>query len=185
MKSNRKGKETLPPAFDHHDLSNLSDLRRPAPPDFHNNVMKMLPEHGYGRNKSIGHEKFAWLNLPSLRLVARAAALMVLAMTAFALLYLRVGSTPEGEARPGFVQFHLHAPEAAQVELVGDFTEWQPGRIFFQGPDDSGHWAASVELGEGRYEYLFLVDGKEWVTDLQAPARRPDGFGNLNAIINL
>ena len=80
------------------------------------------------------------------------------------------------------VHFELHAPGAHQVELVGNFNQWRPGTIRLTGPDASGHWTATVALPEGRYEYQFLVDGREWVTDPSAVVARPDGFGRVNAI---
>jgi hypothetical protein len=83
------------------------------------------------------------------------------------------------------VHFELHAPGAHQVELLGSFNGWQPGAIRLNGPDASGHWTATVSLPEGRYEYQFLVDGRQWVTDPLAPVVRPDGFGRVNAIRNV
>jgi len=80
------------------------------------------------------------------------------------------------------VHFELHAPGAQEVELVGNFNQWRPGSLRLAGPDGSGHWTATVELPEGRYEYQFLVDGRQWVTDPQATVVRPDGFGHINAI---
>jgi 1,4-alpha-glucan branching enzyme len=54
-----------------------------------------------------------------------------------------------------------------------------------QGPDASGHWTINVELPEGHYEYQFLVNGKTWVTDPNADAYRPDGFGRENAVVDV
>jgi hypothetical protein len=87
--------------------------------------------------------------------------------------------------RPVQVHFQIHAPGAQQVELVGNFNNWTPGTILLRGPDASGHWTADVSLPEGRYEYQFLVNGQIWVTDPEAPAHRPDGFGRENAIIHV
>ncbi len=108
-----------------------------------------------------------------------AAALLV------ALLYFAAFPSLDRPADTILVEFDLHAPGAERVELVGDFTAWQPGRILLEGPDESGHWTGRVVLPAGRYEYLFLVDGRQWVTDPLAHAHRPDGFGNLNSVINL
>lgn len=83
------------------------------------------------------------------------------------------------------VTFEIHAPSAREVELVGSFNGWRPGEIVLRGPDATGHWTATVRLPEGRHEYLYLVDGSEWVTDPRAIARRPDGFGRENAVIDL
>ena len=83
------------------------------------------------------------------------------------------------------VHFELHAPGARSVELVGSFKHWQPGSIRLVGPDASGHWTASIHLPEGRHEYQFLVDGRQWVTDPMAAVVRPDGFGRANAILDV
>lgn len=83
------------------------------------------------------------------------------------------------------VRFEVHAPAARRVELVGDFTHWQPGRLALNGPDATGHWTTTIELPEGRYEYLFLVDGSLWLTDPNAPIRRSDGFGHENAVMDV
>jgi 1,4-alpha-glucan branching enzyme len=54
--------------------------------------------------------------------------------------------------------FFCHAPNAAQVCLVGDFNDWQPtANPMRQMPD--GNWMVSLELSHGYHQYLFLVDG--------------------------
>ena len=81
--------------------------------------------------------------------------------------------------------FKLHAPDAMDVELVGSFNRWCPGTIVLDGPDNNGQWTTTVELRKGRHEYMFLVDGKKWVTDPAVPIQRPDGFGRKNAVIEI
>lgn len=81
--------------------------------------------------------------------------------------------------------FVLHAPQATRVELVGDFTDWHRGRLPMEGPDAAGRWSARVALPAGRYEYLFLVEDEQWVSDPLAVTHRPDGFGHRNAVVNL
>ncbi|MBU0677597.1 MAG: glycogen-binding domain-containing protein [Verrucomicrobia bacterium] len=83
------------------------------------------------------------------------------------------------------VTFELHAPDAHQVELAGSFNDWARGRIVLDGPDATGNWTATVSLPAGRHEYLFMVDGREWVTDPKATVFRPDGFGNRNAVLDI
>jgi hypothetical protein len=83
------------------------------------------------------------------------------------------------------VTFEVHAPGAHEVDLVGSFNGWRPGELVLRGPDAAGYWTTTVRLPSGRYEYLFLVDGKQWVTDPWATAHRPDGFGRANALIEL
>jgi hypothetical protein len=90
---------------------------------------------------------------------------------------------PPQQPKHMLVHFQIHAPGAAQVDLVGEFNHWRPGVIRLQGPDASGHWTTEVSLPDGQYEYQFLVDGKTWVTDPNAPVHRPDGFGRQNAVV--
>ena len=150
----------------------LAALRRPAPPGFTRGVMAALPGNGV-RPYAWWPSGWGWL-VPA---VSGAAAALLL-------MFLWQGPATRHPDRV-VVQFELHAPAARHVELVGDFTSWQPGSIQLDGPDESGHWSATVELPAGRYEYLFLVDGREWVTDPRADAHRPDGFGHMNAVMNL
>ena len=81
--------------------------------------------------------------------------------------------------------FELHAPGAERVELLGTFNDWQSNDIVLAGPDASGHWTATVELPEGRHEYIFLVDGKRWIADPKGATHRPDGFGRVNTVIKV
>lgn len=83
------------------------------------------------------------------------------------------------------VTFAIEAPDAKQIELVGSFSNWEPGQIKLEDPDGDGRWSASVKLEEGRHEYMFLVDGEAWITDPSATIHRPDGFGRKNAIIEI
>jgi hypothetical protein len=94
-----------------------------------------------------------------------------------------LGSRHAPGPSPGAVTFVLVAPSAHSVAVAGDFNEWQPARAPLDNRD--GVWTATIELRPGRYEYMFLVDGKEWVTDPAARLRRDDGFGNQNAILEL
>jgi hypothetical protein len=99
-----------------------------------------------------------------------------------------------GAGSPGAVQtaqvqttihFELHAPGADQVELLGSFNDWKTGDVVLTGPDASGHWTADVTLPEGRYEYIFLVDGERWMADPRGSLHRPDGFGHENTVIDV
>ena len=152
----------------------LAALRRPAPHGFTERVMQRLPDRRPAMRRW-WPEGMQWAG-PAL--AGAAAALLIL----FALPGTR---RPASSSDRVVVRFALHAPDAGLVELVGDFTDWQPGRIRLDGPDETGHWTVGVELPAGRHEYLFLVDGQRWRTDPLATAHRPDGFGNLNAVMNL
>ena len=160
-------------------LEALAALRRPAPTDFVGRVMARLPDEPPARGwrtawRRLWPEDGRWL-APAF---AGALAALVAALVSVYLLQ----PAPTDRVT---VHFALHAPGARTVELLGDFTGWETGRIRLRGPDGSGHWTADVDLPAGRHEYIFLVDGRQWITDPGADVRRPDGFGRENAVMDL
>ena len=80
------------------------------------------------------------------------------------------------------VRFSLKRPEASEVKILGDFTQWN---AMVLAKDIQGNFTAELTLPEGTYAYGFVVDGKEWVPDQTAHGFAPDGFGRVNSIINL
>jgi hypothetical protein len=40
-------------------------------------------------------------------------------------------------------------------------------------------------LPDGRYEYMFLVDGQKMIQDPEALIHQEDGFGNQNSVLVL
>ncbi len=54
------------------------------------------------------------------------------------------------------ILFKITRPTAKEVLIVGDFNKWTPKAMKKNGKV----WQFSVELGAGRYEYAFVVDGK-------------------------
>jgi 1,4-alpha-glucan branching enzyme len=81
-----------------------------------------------------------------------------------------------------YVQFVVDAPAAEIVHLVGDFTEWQP-TVELEDLDGDGVWSGRVPLLPGVHEYMFVIDGADWVTDPNATSYQDDGFGQQNAIV--
>ena len=157
-------------------LSRLASQRERAPEHLATRIMAALPEQAglswWDRLFSFWPREGRWL-APAL---TGALATLVLAVGLF---WTR---TPADQMS---VYFEVLAPGAHRVELVGSFNDWKPGEIVLEGPDNSGHWTATVDLPGGRHEYFFLVDGKDWMTDPSAAAYRPDGFGRENALIEL
>jgi hypothetical protein len=80
------------------------------------------------------------------------------------------------------VRFSLKRPEASEVKILGDFSQWN---AIVLARDSQGNFTAELTLPEGTYAYGFVVDGKEWVPDPTAHGLVPDGFGRVNSIINL
>ncbi len=78
------------------------------------------------------------------------------------------------------VMFTLDAPDAARVQLAGDFNDWvldgndmnPVGRV----------WKKVVKLQPGRYRYRYIVDGV-WQRDPLNPAVEPSPYGGHNSIL--
>ena len=165
-------------------IKRLEAHRTPAPEHFADQVMDALPAWRTAKRQSGWQRQVRWL-VPAL---AGAAAMFVVMLG----VNHKTGDAPVqqvAENAPAsdkvVVYFELHAPGADQVELLGTFNDWTSGDIVLNGPDESGLWTATVELPEGRHEYMFLVDGEQWWADPKASTRRSDGFGHENAIIQV
>ncbi len=76
--------------------------------------------------------------------------------------------------------FSLTAPEANEVLLAGDFTEWEQHPVPLK-KADGGVWTTIVLLQPGKHEYRFLVDG-QWQDDPASALRVPNGFGSENCV---
>jgi len=80
------------------------------------------------------------------------------------------------------VMFTVEAPNAAHVQLVGDFNDWTPdggemepvGRV----------WKKMVKLAPGRYQYRYVIDG-QWRSDPRNAAVEPSPFGGENSLLVL
>lgn len=73
----------------------------------------------------------------------------------------------------GGIVFEFHAPDAHIVHLAGTFNQWaenRNGRVHqlrfaMKGPDSFGLWRTMLPLRPGRYEYKYVINGREWVKD--------------------
>ncbi|MFC1523955.1 glycoside hydrolase family 13 [Thermodesulfobacteriota bacterium] len=74
--------------------------------------------------------------------------------------------------------FQLHAPNATEISLAGEFNNWDPSKHKMR-KYKGDIWKKSMKLKSGRYEYKFVVDG-DWWTDPenQECCRTEDGCEN-------
>ena len=79
------------------------------------------------------------------------------------------------------IEFRLFAPEAHEVCLAGDFSDWQPEECRMRHFKD-GSWKKKLKLKPGRYEYRFVVDG-HWWTDPENPHRQYNPYGQENSVL--
>lgn len=81
------------------------------------------------------------------------------------------------------VQFVLVANSASDVRIVGDFNDWDPRATPMQRSGSGGVWSVIVPLEPGRHVYAFVVDGKQWVADVDAPRAPENEFGIPKSIV--
>jgi len=80
-------------------------------------------------------------------------------------------------------RFVIYRPTAGKAEIIGTFTNWQP--VPMEKIGASGYWSLTLELGEGEYQYSYVVEGGEQITDPTVPERVKDDFGGENSIITI
>ncbi len=75
-------------------------------------------------------------------------------------------------------QFRVEDRAAQRIEVLGDFSGWEPQAMVQDGSD----WVLEIPLTAGTYHFGFLVDG-EWFVPEGAPGRVSDDWGQMNATI--
>jgi hypothetical protein len=77
------------------------------------------------------------------------------------------------------VEIHAEAPEGTeQMEVMGDFTFWEPVAM----TRDGARWSVRLEVPVGTHHFGFLTDGN-WYLPENAPDAVPDDWGRENATI--
>ncbi len=82
------------------------------------------------------------------------------------------------------VRFALESKNAKRVAIVGSFNQWDPEKDVLSGPDSDGMWEITIPIPEGRYEYLFLINGEKWVLD-PTVLFVDDGLGGKNSVVSI
>jgi hypothetical protein len=96
----------------------------------------------------------------------------------------QTASLTPGQGAKVFVRFMLLQPGARSVSVAGDFNGWDPGQTNLE-QSEGGVWTAMIALKPGRYQYMFVIDGKQWIPDPLAIDGAGDGFGALNAVLDV
>jgi len=82
------------------------------------------------------------------------------------------------------VVFHVQAPQARSVYLVGEFNKWQIAPTGSLDRDEQGLWKKQMYLPPGTYQYKFYVDG-EWVVDPHNPFQIVTEGGVVNSLVKV
>jgi hypothetical protein len=92
-------------------------------------------------------------------------------------------STRALQETPVKVQFVLDAPRASSVTVVGDFNAWDGSKTPLERDSSTGVWSALVDVHPGRHVYAFLVDGKTWTLDPNAPRTKDLDYGTEQSVM--
>ena len=130
---------------------------------------------------------FDWLLRPR---TIRLSPLTSLAMAAAAVaVFVLLPNQPPDAPQLGpvavteiLVEFSLEAPGATTVAVAGDFSGWESDFVL-DDADGDGIWTGRIPITPGVHQYMFVIDGTDWVTDPRAQRYSDDGFGNRNAIL--
>lgn len=97
---------------------------------------------------------------------------------------LRVGFAPP-RMLAGKLAFYLYEPEATSAHLAGDFNGWSTKKHPMT-EVRPGLWRTTIHApASGTYRYKFVVDGGRWVEDPANMRREPDGYGGMNAVVEV
>jgi len=75
-------------------------------------------------------------------------------------------------------------PRANNVQIAGDFNNWQPASNPMQRVGDSGIWQTELKLPQGKYRYRLVVDG-QWQQDPYNERTEVNPFGEYNSVIEV
>lgn len=101
---------------------------------------------------------------------------------AAALALMVVWRAPRGDGLEA-VTFALRSPPSSPVTLVGDFNDWQAGRLPMHRTADGGA-VATVRLRPGRYRFAYVTASGEWIPDERA-APVTDDFGRPTSVVTV
>ena len=84
------------------------------------------------------------------------------------------------ERNAGVVTFRIFAPSAQNVELTGDFTNWEP---LAAAPVGDGWWTVARPLIIGKYQMNLRIDGGKWVVPPGLLAIVDEFGGNVGLLV--
>ena len=157
-----------------------ADEPKQAPPWMENAVMSEIALTSVPKESV-----FDWLLRPrTIRLSPLTSLAMAAAAVAvFVLLPNQPPDAPQlGPVTEILVEFSLEAPGATTVAVAGDFSGWESDFVL-DDADGDGIWTGRIPITPGLHQYMFVIDGTDWVTDPRAQRYSDDGFGNRNAIL--
>jgi len=82
------------------------------------------------------------------------------------------------------VTFNIAGIDAQRVTLAGDFNGWDTESLKLK--KQNGLWVLKLPLSPGRYQYVFVIDGKNWLADPYAKDYVDSGYvpGAKNSVVD-
>ncbi|HSQ30701.1 MAG TPA: glycogen-binding domain-containing protein [Gemmatimonadaceae bacterium] len=74
----------------------------------------------------------------------------------------------------------VRAPNARNVEIMGDFTQWRPVALE---RDGEGSWLLGVRIGPGTHQINVRVDGGPWMVPPSLPAITDEFGGSVGLLV--
>lgn len=78
------------------------------------------------------------------------------------------------------VRFDLLAPRAQSVSIAGDFTDWKAVHLRKR----ENRWETILEVPRGKYQYIYILNGKVFVVDPSVEEVEKDNRGNFYSVID-
>jgi hypothetical protein len=135
-------------------------------------VARQLPDFVHGGDASQSVTVGIRLNEPS-PAVARVRAMRPIVQVGDA-----SAATDENGGRPCRT-LRVRAPAASRVEVMGDFTDWEPAELAPAGDV----FSASFELSTGSHRLVVRIDGGPWMPAANTPAVDDDFGGRVGLLV--
>ena len=75
-------------------------------------------------------------------------------------------------------------PRASNVQIAGDFNNWQPTQTPMEKVGHSGVWQTQLKLPPGKYRYRLVVDG-QWQQDPYNENAEHNPYGEFKSILEV
>ena len=80
---------------------------------------------------------------------------------------------------PNIREIRIHEPSARTVEIMGDFTTWNPVSLE---RSESGWWTVALPIPKGIHELNMRINGGPWIVPAGLP-RKADEFGSAVGVL--
>ncbi len=81
---------------------------------------------------------------------------------------------------PILLSYDSKGRKVKKVQVKGQFNSWNPNADTMK--YSNGLWQATLLVNPGKYQYIFIVDGKE-LLDPANPVKEENGIGGYNSVI--